>query len=76
MTDRSPPPLTDDPVADMLLRGDADTVAQAETLYLDTHLFEIIDLVQSSLSDEQFRAHPLVMLLMAHGSRGWEDSLL
>lgn len=65
----------DDPVAQLLLRGEAQTVAEAEERYLDAHLGEIVRLAESPLSDEEFRRHPLVALLLARGSRGWEDSL-
>jgi hypothetical protein len=67
--------LTGDPVADLILRGQADTVEQASELYLDRSLDEIVRLVDSALSDEEFRRHPLIMLLMARGSRDFEDSL-
>ena len=64
-----------DPVVDLLLQGKALTVRQAEAMYLDAHLNEVVKLVQSPMSDEDFRRHPLIVLLMAHGSRAWEDSL-
>jgi hypothetical protein len=67
--------LGQDPVVDLLLLGKALTVRQAEAMYLDTHLPDVIRLVQSPMSDEEFRRHPLIVLLMAHGSRAWEDSL-
>jgi hypothetical protein len=35
----------------------------------------VVRLVESPLSEEEFRRHPLTMLLLARGSRGWEDSL-
>jgi hypothetical protein len=60
----------------MLLRGEADTCAEAEERYLDAHIQEIVELVMSPLPEEQFRRHPLIMMLFAHGSRDWEDSLL
>ena len=63
-----------DPVADLILEGRARTVAEAEEIYLDSHLGEILRLVDSELSDEEFRRHPLVALLLARGSRAWEDS--
>ncbi|MBI4585343.1 MAG: hypothetical protein HY717_15115 [Planctomycetes bacterium] len=66
----------EDPVADLLLKGEAATVAEAEELYLNTHLDEVIRLVESPLSDAEFRCHPLIQLLLARGSRAWEDSLL
>jgi hypothetical protein len=65
-----------DPIVDVLLRGEAETVHEAEELYLDTHLQEVVELASSSLSDEEFRRHPLIMMLLAHGCRDFEDSLL
>jgi len=65
---------TGDPIADLLQGGAARTVAEAEEAYLDAHLDDVIALVGSSLSDEEFRAHPLIALLLARGSRPWEDS--
>ena len=66
---------TGDPVADLILAAAAATVDEAEELYLDTHLHELPALVASDLGDAAFRRHPLVALLLARGSRGWEDSL-
>ena len=65
-----------DPVAELILSGEACTVDEAEELYLDRHLDEVLTLVRSSLSDEEFRRHPLIALLLARGSRGLEDSLV
>jgi hypothetical protein len=65
-----------DPIIQMLLRGDAETVAEAEEIYLDANLHRVIELVESALSDEEFRAHPLITLLLSHGSRDFEDSIL
>jgi hypothetical protein len=67
--------VLDDPVAQLLLSGEADNPSAAERLYLERHLEEVLDLVQSPLSEEEFRQHPLIALLFSHGSRGWEDSL-
>jgi hypothetical protein len=64
-----------DPVIELLLSGRANTVDQAEEMYLDAHLGEVVRLAESDLSEEEFRAHPLIQLLLAHGSRGREDSL-
>jgi hypothetical protein len=69
-------PSTGDPVADLILRGEAATVDEAEELYLDRHLHEIVALVDSALTDAEFRRHPLVALLLSRGSRAWDDSLL
>lgn len=67
---------TADPVADLLLSGQAETVGEAEELYLNSHLEEVVRLAESDLCDDEFRRHPLIALLLARGSRGWEDSLL
>ncbi len=67
---------THDPVADLILRGEAATVDEAEEIYLDRHLEEVVRLVESTLSDDDFRRHPLIALLLSRGSRGFEDSLV
>lgn len=63
-------------MVELLLTGRADTAGQAERLYLEEHLAEVPRLVNSSLSDEEFRRHPLIAILLGRGSRGWEDSIL
>jgi hypothetical protein len=68
--------LTNDPVACLLLEGRAQTVAQAEEMYLDASLPEVMRLLASPLSNEELGRHPLLVLFRRHGSRGWEDSLL
>ena len=65
----------DDPIVRLLLAEEALTVDAAEELYLDRHLDDVVALVRSPLSDDEFRRHPLIALLLARGSRGWEDSL-
>ena len=65
----------EDPIVRLLLAGEASSVDAAEELYLDRHLEDIVALVRSPLSDDEFRRHPLIVLLLARGSRGWEDSL-
>lgn len=67
---------TSDPVADLILRGEAATADEAEEIYLERNLAEVVRLVRSPLSDDEFRRHPLVQLLFSRGSRPWEDSLL
>lgn len=67
--------ILDDPVAQILLAGEAATPSEAEQRYLEQHLDEVFQLVDSPLSDEEFRRHPLIAMLFSHGSRGWEDSL-
>ncbi len=64
-----------DPIVELLLSERASTAYEAEEIYLDEHLKDVVALVESPLSDEEFRRHPLIMMLMAHGSRGYEDSL-
>jgi len=66
---------TGDPVADLILAGRAGSVEEAEELYLDEHLDEVFALVESTLSDDELRRHPLIALLLSRGSRGFEDSL-
>ena len=64
-----------DPVVQLLLGGRAETLREAEELYLDSCLPEVVRLLQSGLSDEELGRHPLMQMLRSHGSRGWEDSL-
>jgi hypothetical protein len=68
--------LDNDPVLHLLLTGKAQTVAEAEEMYLDASLPEVIRLLGSPLSDEELGRHPLLVMFRRHGSRGWEDSLL
>jgi hypothetical protein len=75
MFSKTPQDSTGDPVADLLVSGRASTLEEAEDMYLDAHLGELLALVESDLSDADFRRHPLVALLLSRGSRRWEDSL-
>jgi hypothetical protein len=68
--------ITDDPVIQLLLRGEARTLHEAEEKYLDAAIPEILDLLRGPLSNDELARHPLLNLIRAHGSRGWEDSLL
>lgn len=67
--------LEDDPIAHLLLTGQAQTFEDAEETYLDGHLPEIYRLLGGPLSNEELAVHPLIRMLYFHGSRGWEDSL-
>jgi hypothetical protein len=69
------PELDNDPVLHLLLSGPAQTAGDAEEMYLDASLPEVIRLLESPLSDEELGRHPLMMMYRCHGSRGWEDSL-
>jgi hypothetical protein len=66
---------TSDPVSQLLLRGKAETLRDAEELYLDSCLPEVIRLLESGLSDEELARHPLMQMLRSHGSRGWEEAV-
>jgi hypothetical protein len=68
--------LDRDPVLHLLLTGQAQTVSEAEEIYLNASLPEVIRLLDSPLSNEELGQHPLLVLYRRHGSRGWEDSLL
>lgn len=70
------PGVTDDPVLRLLLEGRAKNLHEAEELYLDESLDEIFAIIAGPLDDESLARHPLMRLLAAHRSRGWEDSLL
>lgn len=70
------PAIDDDPVLRLLLSGAAATLDEAEELYLDASMPEILRLLESPLSDKELCNHPLMVLLRSRGSRGWEDSLL
>ena len=70
------PELDNDPVLRLLWRGEARTVHEAEELYLNASLPEVIRLLQSPLSDEELGRHPLFVMYRRRSSRGWEDSLL
>jgi hypothetical protein len=71
--------ILEDPVAQLLLSGQAANPSAAEKLYLERNcdqvLAEILRLVDGPLSNAEFRRHPLVAMLVSHGSRDWEDSL-
>jgi hypothetical protein len=67
--------LTNDPVARLLLSGKAETLREAEELYLDSCLPEVVRLLESGLSDEELGREPLMVMLRSHGSRGWEEAV-
>lgn len=67
--------LSSDPVVQLLLAGKAETLREAEDLYLDSCLPEVVRLLQSGLSAEFLVRHPLMRMLRAHGSRGWEEAV-
>ena len=68
--------IDSDPVLRLLVSGAAATLDEAEEMYLDANMPEIVRLIGSPLSDAELSNHPLLILLRSRGSRGWEDSLL
>jgi hypothetical protein len=69
------PEIESDPVIQLLLSGAATTLEEAEEVYLDASLPRLLELLRSPLSDEELSRHPLLTMLLSHGSRGREDSL-
>jgi hypothetical protein len=73
------PPLSSaqvqEDIGQRLLCGAAQTMAEAENQFLDAHLPEIARLAMD-LTEEAFRRHEAVRLLLSHGSRPWEDGRL
>jgi hypothetical protein len=70
------PGVTDDPILRLILSGKARTLDEAEEMYLDESLPEVLELLRKPIPDEEIAEHPLMMLLRVRGSRGREDSLL
>ncbi len=70
------PGVTDDPVLRLILDGKARTLDEAEEIYLDESLAEVLELLRKPIPDEELADHPLMTLLRVRGSRGREDSLL
>ena len=68
--------VTDDPVFQLLLRGEARTLHEAEERFLDSAVPAALELLRGPLTNDELGRHPLLKLFLAHGSRGWEDSLL
>ena len=61
-------------IDDLLLSGRAKTASEAEEMFLDSHLPDLARLA-IDLDDHTFERHEAIRLLMAHGSRRWEDAL-
>jgi hypothetical protein len=70
------PGVTDDPILRLILGGKARNLDEAEEMYLDGSLPDILDLLRQPISDDELGRHPLMTLLRVRGSRGREDSLL
>ena len=65
----------DDPVIALLLSGESLTLHEAEEMYLDRSLPQVLELLRGPMSDEELGQHPLMRMLVTHGSRGREDTL-
>lgn len=74
--DQKIPGVTDDPVLVLILTGKARNLDEAEEMYLDGSLPQILELLGQPLPDDELARHPLLTLLRVRGSRGREDSLL
>jgi hypothetical protein len=61
-------------IDDLLLTGHARTASEAEQMFLDAHLPELVQLVRD-LSDDELARHEAIKLLMSHGSRRREYAL-
>jgi hypothetical protein len=70
------PGVTDDPVLLLILAGKARSLDEAEEMYLDESIPEVLELLRQPMPDEQLARHPLLTLLRVRGSRSREDSLL
>jgi hypothetical protein len=70
------PGVTDDPVLRLILTGEARSLDEAEEMFLDRSLSQVLELLREPIPDEELARHPLMTLLRVRGSRGREDSLL
>jgi hypothetical protein len=69
------PEIDNDPVFRYFVTNPAATHHEAEEMYLNDSLPQVLELLAGPLSDEELADHPLLVLLRRHGSRGREDSL-
>jgi hypothetical protein len=70
------PGVTNDPVLSLILCGKARDLDEAEEMYLDESIPQVLELLRSPLCNDELARHPLLALLRIRGSRGREDSLL
>ena len=70
------PGVTDDPVLQLILSGQARSLDEAEERFLDESLPVIMELIGSSLRNDELENHPLLALLRSRGMRGRDDSIL
>jgi len=62
--------VLDDPVVRLLLRGEAETLHEAEEKYLDAAIPEILNLLAGPSSNRELVEHPLLNLVLTHGNLG------
>jgi hypothetical protein len=64
------PGITDDPVIRLIYTGQAQTLSEAEEMYLTASLDEAEALAASSLTNDELREHPLIQLFATRAGRG------
>jgi hypothetical protein len=70
------PGITDDPVLRLVFTGQAETVEQAEEMYLESMHSELMDLLSGPLTNAELERHPLIVMLRRRAPRGWDESIL
>lgn len=68
--------LSSDPIISLLLSGRAQTIQEAEDLYLEDAWPDFLELLEQPVSEAELERHPIIELLRGRGMRGWEDSIL
>ena len=76
MDGQAPRNRLEDILVDLLVRGEARSLHDAEEKYLDAAIPEMLALLAGPLRNDELAKHPLLNMVRAHGSRGWEDSIL
>jgi hypothetical protein len=61
-------------IDELLLSGRAQTAHEAEEIFLDEHLDDIVEPI-ARLDDRSLQEHEAITLLMSHGSRRLADAL-
>ena len=61
-------------IDELLLKGRAQTAHEAEEMFLNEHLDDIVQLI-AHLDDRSLEEHEAIKLLMSHGGRRLEDAL-
>jgi hypothetical protein len=74
--DEEIPGVTDDPIFQLLISGRAKDLDEAEEIYLDESIPEVLELLEQPIPDDVLAEHPLMRLMRVRGSRGREDSIL